>query len=81
MDRSAIRHPKLYSLKYVATYEWEDVPLEKFLGPYFEDFFSKFILIFICILNKLFCDILCSAGCVAEDLRLSVLLRPLDTVR
>ena len=43
--------------------------------------FKKFILIFIYILNKLLCDILCSGGFVVEDLRLSVLLRSLDTVR
>jgi hypothetical protein len=57
MDRSAIRHPKIYSLNYVANYESEDVQLEKFLGPYLEDYFCfKFILIFIYILNKLLCD-------------------------
>jgi len=49
MDRSAIRHPKIYSLNYVVTHESEDVQLEKFLGPYFEDFlkiYSDFYLHF-----------------------------------
>ena len=56
MDRSAMRHPKIYSFNYVATYESEDVQLKKFLGPYFEDFLSKF-LIFTYILN--YCAIFC----------------------
>jgi len=41
MDRSAIRHPKLYALNFVVTSESEDLQLEKFLGPYFEDIFFK----------------------------------------
>ena len=61
MNRSAIRHPKMYSHNYVVTYESEDVQLEKFLDPNFEDFFQNFfwfiyiyMYVYICRFQNVF---------------------------